>query len=365
MPLHSFNLVRSRGTRCAWWVAAILALTVLPASALRDHSRDNAVLPPEILLEGGRSLAFERTIESEKDVQGKQGFWHKVLDIVAGEPTYHGLVQPYGVVVDSRGRIIVTDPGAKGIHIFDMERNKYKFLSRVTRRERLLTPQCVAVDSSDRIYVTDSESGDIFVFEASGKFLRTIGSIKGGEGYFKRPTGIAVDPVTGNIFVSDTLRNKIFVLSESGEVLRTIGEMGAGPGQFYFPTELRIHNNELIVVDAMNFRVQRLGLDGTVKGTFGEPGDALGTIFRPKGVAVDSEGHIYLVEGIAGIVQVFDQQGELLYYFGKRGVDLTEFQLPTGLFIDKHDRVFVVDSYNQRVQVFHYQGLAKQGAETK
>jgi hypothetical protein len=59
-------------------------------------------------------------------------------------------------------------------------------------------------------------------------------------------------------------------------------------------------------------------------------------------------------------VQVFDREGQLLYYFGGKGKGPGEFQLPTGLFIDHNDRIFVVDSFNRRVQVFHYYGLPKQ-----
>jgi DNA-binding beta-propeller fold protein YncE len=73
---------------------------------------------------------------------------------------------------------------------------------------------------------------------------------------------------------------------------------------------------------------------------------------------MDSEGHLYVVEGLSGRVQVFDRQGRLLYYFGQKGSGFGEFQLPTGLFIDSKDRVFVVDSFNRRVQVFQY--LAQQ-----
>jgi hypothetical protein len=61
-------------------------------------------------------------------------------------------------------------------------------------------------------------------------------------------------------------------------------------------------------------------------------------------------------------VQVFDEQGRLLYYFGSRGTRSGEFQLPTGLFVDRDDRIFVVDSFNRRVQVFRYFGLPKQAS---
>jgi sugar lactone lactonase YvrE len=83
-------------------------------------------------------------------------------------------------------------------------------------------------------------------------------------------------------------------------------------------------------------------------------------MFRPKGIGMDSEGHLYVVEGLKGQVQVFDRQGRLLYCFGQKGSGFGEFQLPAGLFIDSKDRVFVVDSFNRRVQVFQY--VAQQSA---
>jgi len=80
-------------------------------------------------------------------------------------------------------------------------------------------------------------------------------------------------------------------------------------------------------------------------------------MFRPKGIGLDSENHIYLVDGFRNSVQVFDREGQLLYEFGGRGTQLGQFQLPAGLFVDHNDRVYVVDSYNRRVQVFQYHGL--------
>jgi len=59
-------------------------------------------------------------------------------------------------------------------------------------------------------------------------------------------------------------------------------------------------------------------------------------------------------------VQVFNRQGQLLYYFGSLGTHAGEFQLPAGLYIDHNDQVFVVDSFNRRVQVFHYSAFKQQ-----
>jgi DNA-binding beta-propeller fold protein YncE len=343
------------------WMTILLALfLVTPAGAAKRPKETAKLSAPDLLMDGGRRLSFERSFSLEREVKPKPSFWTRVVDMIAGQPDFHYLVSPYSIVTDSRGRIIVSDVAAKGVHIFDFEQQKYKFLSRRDpRKDPMLTPQCVTVDSQDNIYVTDSQSGKIFVFDASGKYRRVIGSLKGGEGYFKRPTGIAVDSATQRIYVTDTLRNMIFMMDMQGSVLQVIGKTGTGDGEFHYPTELRLHGNDLAVVDAMNFRVQVFDRSGTFRYAIGKVGDGAGWMFRPKGIGFDSESHLYVVDGQWGVVQVFDEQGQLLYYFGGKGTGAEQFQLPTGLEIDNHDRIYVVDSFNRRVQVFHYYGITQ------
>ena len=104
--------------------------------------------------------------------------------------------------------------------------------------------------------MTDSDAGKIFVFEPSGKYVRAIGSLKGGEGYFKRPTGIAVDSAAQRIYVTDTLRDEVFVLDMQGNILQTIGKTGDGEANSICPPNCVWSGQNLLVVDAMNFRVQ-------------------------------------------------------------------------------------------------------------
>jgi DNA-binding beta-propeller fold protein YncE len=343
------------------WMVAVTAIAMTATAAASKPKAPPQPGPPDLLLSGGRSLVYERSFSSQRDVKLKRGFWNRLVDIVAGPPEYHDLIRPYSIAVDSRGKVIVTDPGVPGVHVFDFERQKYKFIQR-EGKEAFLAPQCVAVDAEDNFYVTDSEAGKIFVFDAESKFRRTIGSIKGGEGYFKRPTGIAIDSSAGKIFVSDTLRHKIFVLDKEGNILKTIGQNGAADGEFNFPTELRWTGDELLVVDAMNFRIQAFDGAGTFRYTIGNLGDTSAAMFRPKGIGMDSEHNIYVVDGLWSIVQVFNREGQLLYYFGQSGDAPGDFNLPSGLFIDRGNAIYVVDSFNKRVEVFRYHAPATSGA---
>lgn len=313
---------------------------------------------PELLMDGGRRLVFERNFNSARDVRTKRGFWSKIKDAALGEPEYRSLVRPYGVAADSKGRIIVTDPGSWGVHIFDFAQQKYKFLSHREGNAVMESPQDVAVDKQDNIYVTDSEAGVIFVFGPDGKFHRAIGALPGGEGFFKRPTGIAVDSDAQRIYVSDTWRHKVFVLDMQGSVLRTIGKLGHADGEFDYPTELRLNGKELIVVDSMNFRVQVFDASGAFRSAFGRQGEVIGDLYRPKGLGIDGEGNLYLADAAQQLVQVFDREGHLLYYFGK-AAGIGDFKLPAGLSVDSTGRILVVDSSHQRIQVFQYFGAAQ------
>ena len=345
-----------RPPRAAWF---LLLIALLPCSLSAAKKTQTAVPgPPDLLLEGGRKLTFDRALTSERDIRGKRGFWKRLVDIVAGEAEYKAMVRPYGVAVDSHGRVIVTDPGIGGIHIFDLEQHKYKLVERKEKsQDPMLQPQCVAIDANDNIYVTDSLAGKVFVFEPSGKYKGVFGSLKGGEGFFKRPTGIAIDPETQRIYVTDTLRDRVYILDANGQVLNSFGKHGEQNGEFNFPTELLIKNGLLAVVDAMNFRIQIFDREGQFQSAIGNVGDAEDALFRPKGIGLDSEDHIYLVEGLSGVVQVFDREGQLLYFFGGRGTALGLFELPTGLYVGRGNRIYVVDSYNRRVQIFQYHGL--------
>jgi hypothetical protein len=85
-----------------------------------------------------------------------------------------------------------------------------------------------------------------------------------------------------------------------------------------------------------------------------------GYFAQPKGIALDPEGHLYVVDANFEAVQIFDTDGNLLLAFGHEGSGPGEFWLPTGIHIDPHGRIWVADSYNKRVQVFDYLPEAKQ-----
>jgi DNA-binding beta-propeller fold protein YncE len=115
----------------------------------------------------------------------------------------------------------------------------------------------------------------------------------------------------------------------------------------------------LAIVDALNFRVQIIDPGGSVQAIIGEAGDAAGSFSRPRDVAFDAAGNLYVLDNQFENVQIFNPTGQLLMAFGSGGSDAAgRFSVPAGITIDQQDRIWIADSYHERVQVFQILGDA-------
>jgi hypothetical protein len=52
--------------------------------------------------------------------------------------------------------------------------------------------------------------------------------------------------------------------------------------------------------------------------------------------------------------QVFDPEGNALFFIGRLGPRPGQVDLPEGIAIDENDRIYMADQLNGRVQVFQY-----------
>ena len=64
----------------------------------------------------------------------------------------------------------------------------------------------------------------------------------------------------------------------------------------------------------------------------GRQGDMPGYFAQPKGLAIDPEGHVYVVDSQFEAVEIFNDAGNLLLDFGEEGRGPGEFWLPVGHF---------------------------------
>jgi tripartite motif-containing protein 71 len=72
----------------------------------------------------------------------------------------------------------------------------------------------------------------------------------------------------------------------------------------------------------------------------------------PEAVAVDSKGHVVVVDALRHEIKFFDALGRFLDRFGGIGPRPGQVAYPADLAIDGQDRLYVVEKGNSRVQVF-------------
>jgi uncharacterized protein (TIGR03663 family) len=193
-------------------------------------------------------------------------------------------------------------------------------------------PRGLAVDSEGNLYVADTYNHRIQVFDADGNFVRAIGSFGTGEGQLYEPRGVAVDN-EGNVFVADTWNARVSKFDAGGRFLAAWGEGKSDFGDGKRATQT----------------------DGSPEGNAAEP---LG-FFGPRGIAVDSEGNVYLADTGNKRIVVTDGDGNYKYQWGYAGAQPGAFDEPTSLGVDAAGNVYVADTWNGRVQVFAPDGAGQ------
>lgn len=267
----------------------------------------------------------------------------------------HVLAKPYGVAVDSKGRIYVADSYVAAVFIFDAASGKVEFI-RNGKEARFKDIIGLALDDADRLFVTDAALHQVSVFDAGHKLETVFGADRLG-----RPSGIAIDRENRFVYVVDVEKEQVAVFdADSYKFLRTVGgpakvEADDSPATFAKPTNAAVDvDGNLYVTDTLNNRIQIFDADGNFISMFGKAGDGPAFFARPKGVAVDRDGHIWVADANQDRVKIFDKQGHLLAYFGEHGKYPGQFGLPAGLCIDAENRVVVTEQLKGRAQIFRY-----------
>ncbi|HEX7961734.1 MAG TPA: 6-bladed beta-propeller, partial [Terriglobales bacterium] len=117
------------------------------------------------------------------------------------------------------------------------------------------------------------------------------------------------------------------------------------------------------VADTWNNRVEVFDADGEFIRSFGKPGDGPGYFARPKGIAIDSDNHVWVADAVQNRVQVFTPEGQLLIWMGGFGMLPGQFQSLVNLTIDKNNRVYTTEQLAGRMQIFQYTNNAQAKAE--
>ena len=300
----------------------------------------------------GELTGEENFREPEKKKTGVSAFLQWLAGLFDADAALVVLQRPQSGVTDEDGRIFVTDTSRQAVFVFDQKKGSLDVWEYAMEATRFVAPAGIALGEAGDVYVADAEQGFVTRLGRDGKSIGIIG-----KGELLRPVGLAVDTVTHQLYVADTYAHDIKVFDANGRLLRTLGQRGDKPGDFNYPTYIALAKGELYVADTMNARVQVLDAEtGQPKRVIGERGLYVGNLVRPKGVAVDDEGNVYVVESYYDHLLVFNNAGDFLMPIGGTGSGVGNFYLPSGVWADAHNRIYVADMFNGRVSIFQFLG---------
>ena len=335
---------------------------------LLDYSKIVWPNPPAITRIKYLNYFSAEKFQAKTNQKPKVAWMDRLSGVVTGEtkadkPRFQ-LVTPYGVAVDSKGRLYVADSKVLAVFVFDTQTKDVELIKNGTHA-RFGWITGLAVDDADRLFVADSKMRRVVVFNPQRQIEGSIS-----EGMVS-PGGLAIDTENRFLYVPDAELDQVLVYDADPpyKLLRKIGTGGkehtlTTPGDFARPSNVAVdQDGNLYVSDTLNDRVEIFDAEGNFIRTFGKAGDGPGYFARPKGIAVDGDGHVWVADAAQNRVQVFTPEGRLLIWMGERGTLPGQFSALAGLTIDKNNRVFTSEQYPGRVQMFQYVNDAAAKAE--
>ncbi|MHB9145298.1 MAG: 6-bladed beta-propeller [Symbiobacteriia bacterium] len=298
------------------------------------------------------SLTFAALYLSRRAPSGIEAIAAAPRLVANQPPTFFGnlkvppdaaLSGPLAVSVAEDGRIYVADSGNSQIKVFSRD-GQYlsSFAKRGSGQGELEYPSGLKVKGG-RVYVADFKNGRVAVFSTEGQFILNLTHGRGNEPL--APLAVDLDG-DGTVHIADR-SHRIIVLDAQGRFVRSFGRGGQEGGEFAYPNSILVTQNRTYVADSGNGRVEVFDLTGKYL-------TQLGGFVNPRGLALDGQGRLHVVDTLAHTVTVFSREGIRLFSFGKRGTEGGEFNFPNGVAIDGSGRILVADRENDRITVWHY-----------
>ena len=255
---------------------------------------------------------------------------------------------PWGVTVNDRDEIAVTEPNTNRVSVFSSDGTHLRSFGRGGKNNSEFNqPSGIAFDSLCNTVVTDCNNHRVQVFDRNGKFLRKFGEYGSLDHQLKNPEGLSING-NGDIIVADKGNKLIKIFSSSGEYLRKFG----GTGSLVKPYHCIQHGQYFIVSDWGDRSIKMFDFEGKFISKFGKQGNKDGEFNEPCYLSVNKQGLLMVCDAGNHRVQVFELSGKFVTKFGSKGRGRGECQYPVSTASLSDGRIVVSDQNNHRIQIF-------------
>lgn len=147
---------------------------------------------------------------------------------------------------------------------------------------------CLATNSHGEIIISDYLVHCLFIYKENGVLLRTVGD----SACFNHPSFICIGK-DDTIIVTDTNNNNVLLFDNKGRLLRSFGIMGSSKGQLFQPFGVATDNENILVADSGNRRIQVFTMDGTFVSMIESLDKPLD---QPRGLGLTCDGHVLVAD---------------------------------------------------------------------
>ena len=247
------------------------------------------------------------------------------------------------VAIAPTGEVVIVDFDNKCVVMLDDKLNLLKLIGQGSGNSVLVIPYGVAV-TDNVIAVSDWGSHQVKNYSLQGELLSIIGCRGDKNGQFKQPRGLAFNN-NKLLYVVDGYNHRVQVFQQDDKFAFSFGNKGNNPGQFQYPVRIAIDpNNNVLITDR----------DANCIHLFTHNGQFTINSYRPIAITISPTG--YLITGHDGDdnkIRIWSPTYQLINQFGKSGSKQGEFYGIKGMAIDSSGTIYVVEGYNKRLQVIN------------
>jgi len=241
---------------------------------------------------------------------------------------------PVCIIADSDENLYVSDEAMHRVISYDTDgEHRGTWGEHGSDPGKLDRPAGIAFDAEENVYVADAMNHRVQKFTKDGRYMTGWGGHGCAPGEFDMPYGVAVDD-EGFIYVADWRNDRIQKFTADGEFVFECGSSGNGNGELNRPSGIDVdEHGDIYVADWRNDRVQLFNHEGRYVQKF--LGDATLSkasreymltnaspnrmrdmadlepqkyLRRPKSVAVDENGLMFIADNGSYRVQVYRKE---------------------------------------------------------
>ena len=262
---------------------------------------------------------------SGSDFLGKRS---KFGTFVLGAEEVSIMGKPYGMSMYN-GKLYVCDLGMAGLEIIDLDSRKYTNFVPGSNGQ-LKTPLNCYVDKNEYLYVADAGRHEIVIFDSLRNYVNKISD----TGEFK-PTDVFI--YENELWTTNPENHRLNVYDKNTRrfVKYFADQYGVGDDGFlYSPFNIFVTEGKVYVTDFGDFKIKEYDHNGKFLSAVGSYGTNAGQFVRPKGIAIDHESNLFVVDAGFENTQIFNNKGQLLMFFGGPYKGPGDMWLPAKVIVD-------------------------------